>query len=291
MPLLFVVLLFSGCQDQGRKDVSFHRPVASPDGTTVAFMSNAGGHWNLYTAGLDGRDLVQVTDSKAFEGYAHFSPDGRQLAFQRLAGDSGQVVIYTLASQESRVLDLGGKRDFAPAWYPDGEHLLFVSERDGNRELYRARADGTAVTRLTDTPMDEHDARVSPDGATIAFVGQDGDQAAVYRMGADGRHRQRLSAVGEGIYGIDWSPDGSSLVFNAAFGGQKDLYRVPAVGGEPERLTDQPGDDHLPIFLPDGRSLLYSAEVDGPERLYRLTLADGRSQPLDGLMRVILQPD
>jgi Tol biopolymer transport system component len=43
-------------------------------------------------------------------------------------------------------------RDADPAWAPDGRRLVFVSDRDGNPELYLMAPDGTAQTRITNDP-------------------------------------------------------------------------------------------------------------------------------------------
>jgi TolB protein len=48
----------------------------------------------------------------------------------------------------NRISD-GTGNDYAPAWAPDDNRLVFVSERDGNGEIYVANMDGTNLTRLT----------------------------------------------------------------------------------------------------------------------------------------------
>jgi TolB protein len=39
--------------------------------------------------------------------------------------------------------------DFDPAWSPDGTQIAFVSDRDGNQEIYVVNIDGTNLQRLT----------------------------------------------------------------------------------------------------------------------------------------------
>ena len=48
-----------------------------------------------------------------------------------------------------------GARDEVPSWAPDSAHVVYVSTRDQRIDLWIARADGTAETRLTDTPEEE----------------------------------------------------------------------------------------------------------------------------------------
>ena len=58
----------------------------------------------------------------------------------------------------------------APAWSPDGRKIAFVSDRDGNSEIYVMNADGSGQRRLTRNPAYDADPAWSPDGRTIAFV-------------------------------------------------------------------------------------------------------------------------
>ena len=57
-------------------------------------------------------------------------------------------------SQPSRLTE-NEAEDMMPAWSPDGEWLAFVSDRDGNREIYRMRMDGSCAQRLTWNPRED----------------------------------------------------------------------------------------------------------------------------------------
>ena len=51
-----------------------------------------------------------------------------------------------------RQLTRNGADDRCGHWSPDGSHISFYSERDGDREIYVMRADGSEVRRLTNSP-------------------------------------------------------------------------------------------------------------------------------------------
>jgi Tol biopolymer transport system component len=71
-------------------------------------------------------------------------------------------------------------------WSPDGSQIAFVSNRDGNSEIYVMNSDGTGLTRLTDNPDDDVNPRWSPDGSMIAFWTNRNGDSEIYVMNADG---------------------------------------------------------------------------------------------------------
>lgn len=96
----------------------------------------------------------------------------------------------------------------------EGEHLIvFVSIRDGNREIYVVPVNGVNPVNLTQDPAQDYAPVWSPDGRSIAFVSDRSGQPELYVMLMDGTQVTRLSAVpGARAYGEpSWSPDGRNL--------------------------------------------------------------------------------
>ena len=100
-----------------------------------------------------------------------------------------------------------------PAISRDGTKMVFVSDRDGNPEIYSAGITGKDITRLTKHAGDDSRAEFSPDGKQVVFdSNMDGDYE-IYIMDADGNNRRQLTFNDVPDMFPRWSPDGSQLVF------------------------------------------------------------------------------
>ena len=84
-------------------------------------------------------------------------------------------------------------KDTFPAWAPDRRRIAFVSDRDGNDEIYVMNVDGSGVTRLTDNNAEDHVPAWSPDGRRIAFVSDRDGNNEIYVMNANGSGVTRLT--------------------------------------------------------------------------------------------------
>lgn len=135
----------------------------SPDGQRVAVLSNERGRDELYVMAPDGVGRRRLNATRPDGGAADlleadpaWSPDGRSLAYTTLSRSGGrQIWRVDLADGRHHALTGADGHNEAPTWSPDGRYLAFVSERDGNAEIYVMRADGTRPARITTSPADD----------------------------------------------------------------------------------------------------------------------------------------
>ena len=150
-----------------------------------------------------------VSDRGPVQGeHPSWMPDGR-IAYQGCDYTAQPINcgLFTIA-------DGGGKftqvthndKDTAPVGY--GGRIAFMSNRDGNWEIYVVREDGTGLSRLTNNASDDGLPAWSPDGKTIAFVSNQGGAWAVWVMNADGSSRRELFDIGGGGLKPYWTEMG-----------------------------------------------------------------------------------
>jgi len=128
----------------------------------------------------------------------------------------------------------------------DGQ-IAFMSDRDGNREIYLMRADGTGLVNLTNNPADDEGPVWSPNGSEILFESTR-DGGSVYEMNADGSGVNRLLSTGGDA--LAWSPDGTKIAFDF-HDGNFGIYVMNADGSGLTRLaSNAAGDDASPPGRP-----------------------------------------
>ncbi len=161
--------------------------------------------------------------------------------------------------------------------------VTFVSDRDGNNEIYIMNSDGTGLRRLTDDPAQDLEPAFSWDGARIAFTSDrpQGYEAygsaeyEIYVMDSDGSHLERLTHNSRSDASPAFSPDGHQIVFTSQRdGAASEIYLMNSDGTGVVRLTNNTWPDIDPAFSPDGRTVVFTT-VEAPSDGLWLMDADG----------------
>jgi uncharacterized protein YjdB len=143
----------------------------SPDGSSIAYVSNRDGQFELYIANADGSDPRRVTQTPAAEFTPRWTPDGRRLIFAAQAPGARASQIWTIGTDgsETRALTEGEATNFEPALSPDGGTVAFTSTRDGNYEIYLMASDGTQPRNISRSAQKESRPAWLADGR-LAYV-------------------------------------------------------------------------------------------------------------------------
>jgi Tol biopolymer transport system component len=152
------------------------------------------------------------------------------------------------------------------------DRIAFVSERDGNAEIYTMKLDGSSQINLTQSPSEDFWPRWSSDGSKIIFhsyeVNDLGGNAEIYIMDADGKNWTRITRQESADKFPDWSPDGKRIVFASDRDGDYEIYTMSKDGTQIVQLTDNPARDYFPMWSPEGDRIIFESDRDGNKDLY-----------------------
>ncbi|MFC1942916.1 hypothetical protein ACFLWU_06870 [Chloroflexota bacterium] len=139
--------------------------------------------------------------------------------------------------------------------------IAFVSNRDGNKEIYVINTDGSGIRRLTNNnSYNDIFPVLSPDGKKIAFIfvsylGTSG----LFLMNTDGGEKVKSTDNLTDYGDLEWSPDGTKILFIGRQDKKADgIYTINADGSGLRKLTNGGGSGWAPTWSPDGTKIAFT---------------------------------
>ncbi len=241
--------------------------VWSPDGKKIVFQKPDDNHAS-YLANADGSNEIALP---FIRGNFDWSFDSKQIVYQRtVAENNAEIFIYSLATKQSRNLSNNPAFDGDPGFSADDKQVVFVSNRNGNNDLYLLNLDATdsEPIRLTYNPADDSHPVFSPDGTAIAFTSDRKNESAdAYLLltlsGSEVVVPLTDWLSNETVEPGCWSPDGTTIAFHSDRNGKDDIYTVNAEVLKAQLVLADPKKNlGFPSYSPDGRYIAYQAELE-----------------------------
>ena len=235
--------------------------------------------YDLFSINPDGTDLVKLTEAQRSDLWvslaAERSPDGSKLLFMSFHanGFSDDIVLLNPDGTVQANLTDNKWRDSAPVWSPDGGKIAFVSNRDGNHDIFVMDADGTNPVNLTrDSESNDHGPHWSPDGSKIVYVSDRRGGYNLHIMNPDGTGQTNLTSGLDSDQSPQWSPDGSRIAFLRYYPGRgsTNILVVEPDGTNLVNLTSHDGGDSRFSWSPDGNRILFDSDRDGNRDIFAM---------------------
>ena len=267
-------------------------PSWSPDGTEVGF----GGADGIYVLAVGQAVAPRLLIAGNNLHSPRWSPDGSKVAYvnggfifgygEEMLGniETSRVFVFDVRTRTTNQISTGESLNVSPAWLPDSRTLLFVSNRDGGRDVYSARltAEGSLDgerTRLT-SGLNAHGIGVSRDGRLLAYASYT-PSANIWsieiptRGVTSVRTAQQVTFGNQKIEKLALSWDGQWLAYDSDRNGQTDLWKVRLSGGVPEQITTGPNPKFVNEWSPDGHEIVFHTIRESSHRDVLVTSADG----------------
>ena len=235
------------------------QPSFSPDGRSVAFVSNRGGQFDIWVGLITGGSPVRITNEPNLKGRPHWSPDGSKILFARL-NESGLWDVWTVPS-------LGGTprklltNAMDAVWSPDGSALAYA---DGSTHtIWMCDAMGSHGRALTqpESRAWHMQPAFSRDGRKIAFVRRgSGPYGELAWVEVSSGKLEKLTDDKASAYSPVWSADSQFIYFASTRGGTWNLWKISAQGGVPVQITAGRGDDTELDLSPDGQKIVFASQ-------------------------------
>src|SRR5262249_49984101 len=288
--------------EQGEQSLSLERlymtrsiggTAWSPDGKTIAFISNITGRNNLWLVPPGGGWPMQLPVSDQRQTAPAWSPDGKWIAYMSDYDGDEQWDIFLVSPKTGQVVNLTNTREIAeesPTWSPDGRYLAYMvkPKTSSTYEIDVYDALKRQVNHLTtDTPKDKGNASPvwSRDGKFIAytqFQAKGTDSTVFLGEVATGKSTLLTEHKGENLFSAnDISPDGAKILITGNAGnGYDNVGLLDRATKKIMWLTQDKWEIQAGGFSRDGKSVTWVANVDGNSDIYVHNLATGKTTSL-----------
>jgi TolB protein len=218
-------------------------PAWMPNGRGLAYSVLGSDRQSIYVT-----DLVtgaQRNISSAPSGTQDYSPavspDGRSIMFARMTGTGTDLFSMPVSGGSLTRITVGrGTGNISPSFSPNGDRIVFTSDRVGNPEVYIADADGTNPEPLTSPTYGEKSHRAegkwSPNGQFVAYMSRMSDVNQVMMLSLRTMTPKQITSDGRNEQ-PSWAPDSRHLVVTSNRSGSRQLWVVDIETGRSRQLT------------------------------------------------------
>jgi Tol biopolymer transport system component len=258
------------------------------DGREIVFSSNRGGNFSLWRISAPGGQPEPLAGVSEGALGPTIPAQGKRLAYTQdniesniwrmeLPKPPGQAKAPTKLISSTRW-------DLLPEYSPDGQSIVFMSNRSGSCEIWRCDSDGSHPFRLTSFGGPEGGApRWSPDGRQIAFDSRPEGHTDIYVVSVEGEPPRRLTTQSSDDWVPSWSRDGRWIYFTSDRGGDCQIWKMPADGGQAVQVTKKGG--FFALESPDRQFLYYAKRYGANPALWRVPIGGGEEAPVHDLVK------
>ncbi len=235
-------------------------------GDVLNLYSTDSGEINPATVNADGTDFKSMNFVVAsmtavqrglIDWDPTWAPGGEQMVWLKMTGFPPSVDMWLSKSDmsDSRKLTDDGATEMMPAWSPDGQKIAYVTDKDGQQNVYVMDVASGDVTRLSDHEVGDINPVWSTDGSQILFVAEQDiplktGTVQYYIVNADGSDMRPFVAGDTFKGGLRYSPYGGQVAYMSNEDGSWQIDVMDADGSNVRRITEGDSNNLYPIWRP-----------------------------------------
>lgn len=259
-------------------------PASAPSGRILyAARDIADSRSRIFAQPADGSGNASVVVEDGMQ--PAFRADGARLIYRNERSDSIGLTAFDPGSGLSlRFTDYA--EDSFPNWSPEGNRIVFASNREGDRRwriftVWAEEGGATTNHSFGETPS------WHPSQDLIVYRGCDerGNACGLWTMDGSGGSRKALTTVVQDSHPT-WSPDGRYMVFmSGGRDGNTEIYSLATSTGQVMRLTNSPTIDGIPAVSPNSDWVAFLSDRNGTWSIWRVPISGGDEElvaPLAG---------
>jgi len=214
--------------------------------------SDTANQFSIRTIDLEGKE--KVVDTKGLEEYI-LSPSGRYALYTLKDNQNRYIGIMDVRLGSNRLLVDHPSYNSRAKWSPDEQYFSFISDRDGNGELYIYQIATGITRRLTESEKREKYTSWLPDGEHIVYTyhysdERDREHNDLFMINILTKQVKQITNDLAFYQEIAVSPDGKKIAFHAKRKGEDHIYTMDIDGKNERQLTTAKAYHGEPCWMP-----------------------------------------
>lgn len=220
---------------------------------------------------------VALTSETGRNSRPVFSPDASKIAFEKWqAGLNPDIWIIEADGSSPVQVTTDPAVDSIPNWYPEGDRLLFRTNRTGNAQFWSVVVNSSKESKVIDIGRDVDHARLSPNGRYLAYNSKIGsDTINVWLIDLQTGERRQLTFDKEMAAFPCWSPDSKRLAIQLKRGDDTHITVYSLETGQSRLLTQEHGQHWSYSWSPDGDKIAYAGLKNGFWNIWWISTSSG----------------
>jgi len=228
----------------------------SPDGHAVAFVSWAGGIRQVFLMLTSGGEPLQLTNDEGDKSVDSFSPDGKEIYYERSLGRDEVWAVPTLG---------GAPRRIVSGWHavpsPDGAFIYYM--KSGRAEIFRAGKSGLTeelVYNPEGNGLSFRPVLLFPGGDDLLAVSLrrlDSPKARITKINLTSHEAVDLGEVSGNPSDVVWAEPGKTVLFSRAVNGLTNIWNYSLKDHSLTQFTFGTGPDFSPMPEPGGKGVYF----------------------------------
>jgi Tol biopolymer transport system component/DNA-binding winged helix-turn-helix (wHTH) protein len=283
-PQIYLLSYPNGVRKRLTNDLNYYQGISmSADGRTIIASQYESSRqvWKI-TNGADPAQVSQLTTGpqKHFDAVDWVGDEFLVFDEDESSSQSNYNIWRMRADgSEKQQLTFGIGDNSDPIVSPDGNYIVFASNRSGKNELWRMDINGGKLVQLTNIEYQPSLPQFTPDGKSILFLASIGGRFPLWKVSADGGEPTQL--LDEDIYHWTISPEGNRIAYSTF---DKNAHTVRTriysfVTNQTEDVLDIAPETWM-RWSNDGQSIYFNTKEDGAKNIWQLNLKTQKRVPV-----------